>query len=109
MKVAILCSATLFTWTTFAFPASLFKSDISESTLAEITSLTETITRDLETKRRGGHVKRAFSAEAQRISITGDHRYVCDVLSKKHGKITLIIVIIRLRQAPMISVDLALD
>jgi hypothetical protein len=45
--------------------------------------LTETITRDLETKRQGGHVKRAFSAEAQRISITGDHRYVCDFLNKK--------------------------
>ena len=76
MKISILCSATLFTWVAFAFPTNLLKGDISEATLAEITSLTETITRDLGTKRQGGHVKRAFSAEAQRISTTGDHRYV---------------------------------
>lgn len=76
MKVSILYSATLFTWTTSAFPANLLKGDISEATLAEITSLTENITRDLETKRQGGYVKRAFNVEAQRISTTGDHRYV---------------------------------
>ncbi|KAL5114502.1 hypothetical protein ACEQ8H_007592 [Pleosporales sp. CAS-2024a] len=76
MKVSILCSATLFGWATFAFPANLLKGDISEATLAEITSLTEQITRDLDTKRQGGHVKRAFSAEDQRISTTGDHVYI---------------------------------
>ena len=81
MKVSILCSATLFTWATFAFPTNLLKGDISEATLAEITSLTETITRDLETKRQGGHVKRTFSAEAQRISTTGDHRYACSSIN----------------------------
>lgn len=75
MKVSILCSATLFT-AAFTFPANLLKGDISKATLAEITSLTEKIARDLETKRQGGHVKRAFSAEAQRISTTGDHKYV---------------------------------
>jgi hypothetical protein len=80
MKVSILCSATLFT-AAFAFPANLLKGDISKATLAEITSLTEKIARDLETKRQGDHVKRAFSAEAQRISTTGDHKYVC-ILSK---------------------------
>ncbi|KAL1642463.1 hypothetical protein SLS61_009677 [Didymella pomorum] len=67
--------ATLFT-AAFAFPANLLKGDISKATLAEITSLTEKIARDLETKRQGGHVKRAFSAEAQRISTTGDHKYI---------------------------------
>lgn len=77
MKVSIICSATFFTWATFAFPASLLKGDISEATLAEISSLAEKITRDLETKRGGGHVKRGFSAKAQRISTTGDHGYVC--------------------------------
>lgn len=77
MKASILSSVTLFALATFAFPANLLKGDISEATLAEITSLTEKITRDLEIKRQGGHVKRAFSAEAQRISTTGDHRYVC--------------------------------
>ena len=72
----MLCGTTLFTLATFAFPANLLKGDISETTLAEITSLTEKITRDLETKRQSGHVKRAFNAPAQRISTTGDHRYV---------------------------------
>ncbi|KAH7406357.1 Chloroperoxidase [Phaeosphaeria sp. MPI-PUGE-AT-0046c] len=76
MKASILCSATLFTLATFAFPANLLKGDISEATLAEITSLTEKITRDLEIKRRSGHEKRAFNAEAQRISTTGDHSYI---------------------------------
>lgn len=78
MKVSLLCSATLFTWATLAFPANLLKGDISEATLAEITALTEKIAKDLETQRQGGHVKRAFSAEAQRISTTGDHKYVCN-------------------------------
>lgn len=77
MRISLLCSATLFSWATFAFPANLLKGDISEATLAEITALTEKITKGLETKRQGGHVKRAFNAEAQRISITGDHEYVC--------------------------------
>ena len=77
MKVSLLCSATLFTWATLAFPTNLLKGDISEATLAEITSLTERITRDLENKRDDGYVKRAFNIEAQRISTTGDHKYVC--------------------------------
>jgi FPC/CPF motif-containing protein YcgG len=54
----------------------MLKGDISEATLAEITALTENISRDFESKRSGTHVKRAFNAEAQRISITGDHKYV---------------------------------
>jgi hypothetical protein len=79
MKASILCSATLFSLATFAFPANLLNGDISAATLAEITSLTEKSTRDLEAKRQGGqggHVRRAFNAEAQRISNTGDHKYV---------------------------------
>ncbi|KAF3051001.1 hypothetical protein E8E11_002434 [Didymella keratinophila] len=75
MKVSILCSATLFT-AAFVFPANLFEGDISKATLAEITSFTEKIARQLETRRQGGHVKRTFSAEAQRISTTGDHKYM---------------------------------
>ncbi|CAN9092107.1 unnamed protein product [Alternaria alternata] len=76
MKVSVLCGATLFSLATFAFPASMLKGDISDATLAEITALTERIARDLESRRSGAHVKRAFDAEAQRISTTGDHKYV---------------------------------
>jgi hypothetical protein len=54
----------------------MLKGDISKTTLAEITALTERISRDLESRRSGAHVKRAFNAEAQRISTTGDHKYV---------------------------------
>ncbi|OSS52535.1 hypothetical protein B5807_03023 [Epicoccum nigrum] len=86
MKASIFCSATLFTWATLAFPSNILQgdikanllkgSDISPDTLAEITALSEKIARDLEIKSQGGHVKRAFNAEAQRISITGDHKYI---------------------------------
>ncbi|CAN9232564.1 unnamed protein product [Alternaria alternata] len=76
MKFSVLCGATLFSLATFAFPASMLKGDISDATLAEITALTERIARDLESKRSGAHVKRAFDAEAQRISTTGDHKYI---------------------------------
>ncbi|CAN9089997.1 unnamed protein product [Alternaria alternata] len=76
MKVSVLCGAILFSLATFAFPASMLKGDISDATLAEITALTERIARDLESKRSGAHVKRAFDAEAQRISTTGDHKYI---------------------------------
>jgi hypothetical protein len=76
MKVSLLCIATLFSLATFAFPASMLKGDMSKSTLAEITALTEKISSDLESKRSGAHVKRVFNAEAQRISTTGYHKYV---------------------------------
>jgi hypothetical protein len=78
MKVSFFCSATLFSLATLAFPANLLQGDISDATLAEITALTEKITRDLETKQKGGYVKRAFNADAQRLSTTGDHKYVSD-------------------------------
>lgn len=54
----------------------MLKGDISKTTLGEITSLAESISRDLESKRSGAYVGRAFNAEAQRISTSGDHRYV---------------------------------
>ncbi|EOA83046.1 hypothetical protein ACJQWK_04537 [Exserohilum turcicum] len=76
MKVSVLCSATLFSSAAFAFPASMLKGDISKTTLGEITSLAESISRDLESKRSGAYVGRAFNAEAQRISTSGDHRYI---------------------------------
>lgn len=108
MKVSVLCSATLFSLATFAFPASMFKGDISEATLAEITALTEKISRDLESKRSGAHVKRAFNAEAQRISTTGDHEYVSGPYrDARHGIASADDSVIRLSPAPMISVGLA--
>lgn len=79
MKLSILCSATLFSLATYAFPAALLKGDISDATLAEITALTEKI---LENQQQDGHVKRAFNSKAQRIDTTGEHAYV-SVLSKR--------------------------
>jgi hypothetical protein len=77
MKVSLFCSTTLFSLAAFAFPANLLKGDISDEALAEITELAAKITRDAEAKQQFGHVKRAFDADAQRVSTTGDHRYVC--------------------------------
>jgi hypothetical protein len=109
MKVSVLCSATLFSLATFAFPASMLKGDISEATLAEITALTEKISSDFESKRSTTHVKRAFNAEAQRISTTGDHKYVSGPIEMHDVRITSTNAFVsRLRQGPMISVDLAL-
>jgi hypothetical protein len=76
MKASFLCSATLFSLATFAFPANLLSNDISEDTLVQITALAAKITRDLETKQDTGNVKRGFNADAQRISTTGEYRYV---------------------------------
>lgn len=91
MKVSVLCSVTLFSLATFAFPASMLKGDISKTTLAEITALTERISRDLESKRSGAHVKRAFNAEAQRISTTGDHKYVSSPIEMHNMELHLLI------------------
>jgi hypothetical protein len=77
MKISLFCSATLFSLATFAFPANLLKGDISDEALAEITELAAKIRRDAEAKQQSGNVKRAFDADAQRVSTTGDHRYVC--------------------------------
>jgi hypothetical protein len=87
MKVSVLCSATLFSLATFAFPANLLNKDISEDTLAEITALAAKITRDAEAKQNGANIKRGFNADAQRVSTTGKHKYVSVSLREKsaHG------------------------
>lgn len=77
MKASLLCSAALFPLATFAFPANLLNNDIGEDTLAEITALASKITREAETEQRFDNVKRGFNADAQRVSTTGEHRYVC--------------------------------
>jgi hypothetical protein len=76
MKASVLCSAALFSLTTFAFPTSLLNSDISDATLAEITALADKITKEIETRRQPIITKRGFNAEAQLISTTGEHEYV---------------------------------
>jgi hypothetical protein len=87
MRASLICSATLFPLASFAFPANLLRGDISEDALAEITALAAKIHRDTETKRDSSNVKRAFNADAQRISTTGKHAYVrtliiCHVIIK---------------------------
>jgi hypothetical protein len=82
MKASILCSVALFSWAAFAFPANLlnnFPADLSDEALAEVTELAAKITREVETKRQLGAsiLPPGFDADAQRISTTGDHRYVC--------------------------------
>ena len=72
MRIPIIFSAILFSLPCFSFPANL--RDISEETLAEYTALAARISSQLEAKRDPG--KRAFS-DAQRISTTGEHAYVC--------------------------------
>jgi hypothetical protein len=77
MKVSLLCGATLFSAATFAFPANLRKGAIGEDVLAEINALMARITKEAETQQQPGLEKRlSFNAEAQRVSNTGDHRYV---------------------------------
>jgi hypothetical protein len=77
MKASLLCGATLFTAATFAFPANLSKGDLSEDALAEITTLMARLTKETEAQPRRTVEKRlSFDAEAQRVSITGAHKYV---------------------------------
>jgi hypothetical protein len=77
MRFSLLCSAALFSSTAFAFPTNLLRGDFSEDALAEITALAAKITHEAESKRQLGNVKRGFNADAQRVSTTGDHKYVC--------------------------------
>ncbi|PVH93262.1 Cloroperoxidase [Periconia macrospinosa] len=72
MRVSLICSATLFPLACFAFPA--IKREISEDTLAQYAALAAKISREVEVKR--GPTRRAFDADAQRISTTGEHAYV---------------------------------
>jgi hypothetical protein len=83
MKAAVFCSATLFSLATFAFPANVLNNDISEDTLAEITALASKIAREAEAKRQVDIVKSRFNADAQRISTSGEHRYVRDPMIEK--------------------------
>ncbi|KAF7454776.1 hypothetical protein A1F99_020340 [Pyrenophora tritici-repentis] len=78
MKLSLLCSATLFTLATYAFPANLLNNDLSAEALAEITEIAAKITREAETKRQLGAsiLPPGFDADAQRISTTGKWRYV---------------------------------
>jgi hypothetical protein len=88
MKASIVCSATLFSLGAFAFPANLLNNlpaDLSDEGLAEITELAAKISREveaMETKRQLGAsiLPPGFDADAQRISITGEHRYVGGLL-----------------------------
>jgi hypothetical protein len=76
MKASLLYSATLFASAAFAFPRNLFKNDISDETLAQITELAANITQTLA-KPQIANTKRQFDADAQRVDTTGDHAYVC--------------------------------
>jgi hypothetical protein len=77
MKASLLFGATLLSISAFAFPANLLNGDISEEALAEISALAAKITREAKTKRQLDIVKPGFNADAQRISTTGKHQYVC--------------------------------
>jgi hypothetical protein len=88
MKGSILCSIALFSWAVFAFPANLLNNlpaDLSDEALAEVTELAAKITREIETKRQpsASILPPVFDANAQRISMTGDHRHVCQSLEVK--------------------------
>ncbi|KAI2486712.1 oxidase [Pyrenophora tritici-repentis] len=78
MKLSLLCSATLFTLATYAFPTNLLNNDLSAEALAEITEIAAKITREAETKRQLGAsiLPPGFDADAQRISTTGKWRYI---------------------------------
>lgn len=77
MKVSLLWGASLFSAATFAFPANLPKGTISEDALAEINELVARVTKEAEARQQSGLEKRLFfNADAQRVSNTGDHKYV---------------------------------
>ncbi|CAI6341405.1 unnamed protein product [Periconia digitata] len=72
MKAFLIYPATLFSLSCFAFPGN--HGDISEDTVAEYAALAAKIARQSEVKRDSS--KRAFDADAQRISTTGAHAYI---------------------------------
>jgi hypothetical protein len=80
MRASLICSVALSPLASFAFPSNLLRGDISEEALAEITALATKIQRDTEEKRSFSKGKRAFNADAQRISTTGKHAYVRTVI-----------------------------
>jgi hypothetical protein len=79
MRASLLCSATIFSLAAFAFPTNLLNNDLSDDALAEITELAAKITKEAETKRQLGSaiLPPGFDADAQLVSNTGEHRYVC--------------------------------
>lgn len=82
MRASLICSASLFTAGSFAFPSNLLKGNIGEEALADITALAAKISRDAEVERGFGNVKRAFNADAQRVSTSGKHAYVCILVTR---------------------------
>lgn len=86
MRASTICSATLFSLVSFAFPANF--QDISEDSLAEITALAAKISREVEVKRNVG--KRAFDADAQRVSTTGEHAYVRSPMISHETSLTVL-------------------
>lgn len=107
MKFSTLCSVSLFAVSAFAFPANLLNNDISDETLAEITGLVEKVKREADVKRQlgVGIIKPGFDANAQRISTSGEHRYVCAFFDV--SLFHLLISRCRLLQAPTTFVGLA--
>jgi hypothetical protein len=111
MKVSVLYSVSLFVSAALAFPANLLNGDISDETLAEINGLVAKIKREAETKRQLGLgvLKPGFDADAQRISTTGDHRYVSFRVALSGGNVgSCADNVARLHRVRMISVDHAL-
>lgn len=68
MKTSLFCSGVLFSLGTSAFPASVLKNDISAEQLAEITALTERITREATTKIRL-EARDGYDADAQKLAL----------------------------------------
>lgn len=111
MKVSLLCSATLFTLATFAFPANLLNNDLSDVALSEITELAAKIKQQALSKRQLGTaiLPPGFDADAQRVSTIGQWKYVrrsleieaFDMFGANHP-------VRRLRRVRMTSVGLAL-
>jgi hypothetical protein len=64
-------------------PANLLSNDLSEDALADITVLAVKIKREAEARPDTSNVKRGFNADAQRISISGDHQYVRHLLQEE--------------------------
>jgi hypothetical protein len=82
MRASLICSATLFSLACFSFATN--KGDISEDTLAEYVALAARIARESKVKRDSS--RRAFDADAQRISTTGEHAYVRTIVFP-HGNV----------------------
>jgi hypothetical protein len=110
MKISLICSAALFSLATVAFPANLLKDDISTEQLAELTALAERITKEAERKPQSANAKRSFDADAQHVSTTGDHAYVCGILRSYAFNLAFADQLVdRWHQVPMTFVGHVLD